>query len=65
MYDISEVARAPLPAFPNDDLGTWPTAEALASEEEEEDLEPLRVSKCLCRVCLCVFGGGWLSRDFR
>lgn len=38
----SEVERAALPAFPNDDLGTVHSLEALAAEQEE-DLGPLRV----------------------
>ena len=44
-----EVERAALPAFPNDDLGTVQSLEALAAEQEE-DLRPLRVRKSYWKI---------------
>lgn len=40
----SEVEKAALPAFPNDDLGACQSLEALEAEREE-DLGPLRVRR--------------------
>ena len=45
--------KAPLPNFPNDDLGSIPSLEALAAEGEE-DLGPLRVRALECVVVVFV-----------